>query len=91
MVYTEDQVLESLFKSGGTLANEGIEIKSHRKNAKEVYFTYKGKEFCINKHNVILKFCDTPKGRYFQYAILEFSNHKEHDSVLSEIKTFLGR
>jgi hypothetical protein len=91
MVYTEEQVVESLFQSGGTLAGEGIEVKSHRKNAKDIYFTYKGKEFCLNRHNVILKFSDKPEGRYYQYAGLEFSDYQEYNKVLSEIKSFLGR
>lgn len=89
--YTEEEVLNSLFTGSRTLALEGIEIKEHRKNAKEIYFTYKGKEFCLNKHNVILKFSIVEGKKWFQHGVLEFSDYKEHNEVLQALKDKLGR
>lgn len=88
--YTEDQVIDSLFKKGGTLANTGIEVKKHRKNAKEVYFTYKGKEYCITKGNIVAKFSDHNGKRYFQYASLDFSVNK-YEEIRDSVMKHLGR
>jgi hypothetical protein len=93
-VYTEEQAINSLFTEGGTLALEGIEVKKHRKNAVDVYFTYKGKEFCLNRHNVILKY-STPESlggrKWFQYGGLEFDTPQEYQTVVDSLKTFLNR
>lgn len=91
VVHTENDVINSLFKTGGTLANEGIEIQSHRKNAKDVYFKYNGKNFCINRNNVILKYSDTDNGRRFQYGVLEFKDSKEYEDVKTSIMNKLER
>ncbi len=88
--YTEEEVLNSLFESDKTLALEGIEIKDHRKNAVNIYFTYKGKEYCFTKRNIIAKFSDIEGQRFFQYAVLDFED-KEYREVVECLKDKLAR
>ena len=90
-IYTEEEVIKSLFIEGGTLANEGIEILTTRKNAKDIFFTYKGREFCLNKHNVILKFSMVEGKKWFQYGVLEFNDNNEYNEVLNALKIKLER
>lgn len=90
-VYSEEQVKESLFNKGGTLVNEGIEIQKLRKNGKEVYFHYKGKNFCLTENNVIAKYSLISGKKYFQYGVLEFESYKEYNEVLETLKDYLER
>lgn len=88
--YTEKECIESLFNAGGTLALEGVEILKHRKNAQAIYFTYKQKTYCFNKHNVILKFSDVENKRYFQIGCLDFDD-QEYKEIVDCLKVKLSR
>ena len=59
-------------------------IEPKRKNAKDIYFIYKTRRYCLNKHGVICKFSSINGKKYFQHATLDF-DIKEKERIIKYI------
>lgn len=85
-IYTTQQAINSLFTKGGTLPFTGIEITKRYKHT--VYFTYKHKDYCLNKWDVILKYSILDNGKkYYQIACLDF-DYMEYKEIVSLVKQY---